>query len=171
MLSDLRFDPPSRPVRSLGLPDGGNARTYYRAGGETLLEREGAAREEAQVGTAALSGSGVPVYGEKEIAEGCWRARSTFFFQTQHGMYANERWGAERTGWTKVGMPNYWDEYTHGSLKNYGRCEKRLYTNDKFAVDYPPGLRGRRLLALRGWQGNLSRAQLHPQGLTASSSS
>lgn len=77
------------------------------------------------------------MYGEKEIAEGCWRARSTFFFQTQHGMYANERWGAERTGWTKMGMPNYWDEYTHGSLKNYGRCEKRLYTNDKFAVDYP----------------------------------
>ncbi len=138
LLSDLKFSRPSRSVVSLGLPDGGDPGTYYRAGDEELIEQEEeAAREEAQeVGAAALSGSGVPVYGEKKIAEGCWRASSTFFVQTQHGMYANERWGAERTGWTKVGRPNYWDEYSHGSL-GYGRCKERIYTNDKFAVDYP----------------------------------
>jgi hypothetical protein len=135
LLSDLRFSRPSRSVGSLGLPEGENPRTYYRAGDEALIEEE--AREDAQISTAALSGSGVPVYGEKRIGEGCWLARSTFFVQTQHGEYANERWGAERTGWTKVGRPNYWDEYTHGSLKGYGRCKERLYTNDKFAVDYP----------------------------------
>ncbi|MCA1687544.1 MAG: M23 family metallopeptidase [Actinobacteria bacterium] len=137
LLSDLRFSHPSRSVGSLGLPEGENPRTYYRAGDEELIEQEEEAREDAQISTAALSGSGVPVYGEKRIGEGCWLARSTFFFQTQHGVYANERWGAERTGWTKIGKPNYWDEYTHGSLKNYGRCKERLYTNDKFAVDYP----------------------------------
>ena len=124
-------------IPSLGLQDGENPSAYYRTGGEELLEREEEAREEAEVSTAALSASGVPVYGEKEIGEGCWRAKSTFFFQTQHGMYANERWGAERTGWTTVGRPNYWDEYTHGTLEDYGRCKKRGYTNDKFAVDYP----------------------------------
>jgi hypothetical protein len=137
LLASLRFDPPSRPVGSLGLPDGEDSATYYRAGGEELTGQEEAAREEAQVGPAALSGSGVPVYGERRIAEGCWLAKSTFYIQTQHGEYANERWGAERTGWTKIGRPNYWDEYTHGSLKNYGRCNERIYTNDKFAVDYP----------------------------------
>ena len=63
--------------------------TYYRAGDEELIGQEEAAREEEQVGTTALSGSGVPVYDEKRIGEGCWRAKSTFFFQTQHGMYAN----------------------------------------------------------------------------------
>lgn len=136
LLSDLKFSPPSRSVGSLGLPDGEDPATYYRAGDEELIGQEEAAREEAQVGTAALSGSGVPVYDEKRIGEGCWRAKSTFFFQTQHGMYANERWGARRTGWTKVGRPNYWDEYSHGSL-GYGRCKERIYTNDKFAVDYP----------------------------------
>jgi hypothetical protein len=137
LLTDLRFSRPPQSVGSLGLPDGEDPATYYRAGDEELVEKEEAAREEGRAGAAALSGPGVQVYGEKRIAEGCWRARSTFFFQTPHGMYANERWGAERTGWTKVGRPNYWDEYTHGSLKDYGRCKERAYTNDKFAVDYP----------------------------------
>jgi hypothetical protein len=136
LLSSLRFDPPSRPVSSLGLPEGEDPKTYYRAGDEELLKREEQAREEASISAAVRPGSGVPVYGEKRIGEGCWRAESTFFFQTQHGMYANERWGAERTGWTKIGRPNYWGEYTHGSL-GYGRCVERFYTNDKFAVDYP----------------------------------
>jgi len=137
LLSDLRFDPPSQPVGSLGLPDGGSARTYYRSGGQELLEREEAAREEARVGVAALSGAEVPVYGEKEIGGGCWRAKSTYFFQTQHGMYANSRAGdGIDTGYTVVGRPNYWNEYTHGSL-GYGRCDERIYTNDRFAVDYP----------------------------------
>jgi hypothetical protein len=33
--------------------------------------------------------------------------------------------GAERAGWTKIGRPNYWDEYSHGSL-GYGRCKERF---------------------------------------------
>ena len=40
------------------------------------------------------------------------------------------------TGYTVVGRSNYWDEYTHGRL-GYGRCTKRIWCDDKFAVDYP----------------------------------
>jgi hypothetical protein len=40
------------------------------------------------------------------------------------------------TGWSIVGKPNYWDEYTHGRL-GYGRCTEKVWCNDKFAVDYP----------------------------------
>jgi murein DD-endopeptidase MepM/ murein hydrolase activator NlpD len=106
-----------------------------------LLKREraarGAALEEAPVGATTLSASGVPVYDEKRIREECWRAESTFFFQTQHGMYANGGSGdGIATGYTVVGRPNYWGEYTHGDF-GYGRCTSKIYTNDKFAVDYP----------------------------------
>jgi len=41
-----------------------------------------------------------------------------------------------QSGWSKVGKPNFWGEYTHGSV-GYGRCKKPIYTNDKFTVDYP----------------------------------
>jgi hypothetical protein len=69
--------------------------------------------------------------------EGCWRADPDFFFQTQHGPRANSAPNdGIPTGWSIVGRPNYWDEYTHGRL-GYDRCDKRRYTNDKFAVDYP----------------------------------
>jgi hypothetical protein len=50
LLSDLKFSPPSRSVGSLGLPDGEDPGTYYRAGDEELIEQEEAAREESQVG-------------------------------------------------------------------------------------------------------------------------
>ena len=138
LLSDLKFYAPSRPVGSLGLPDGRASESFYRRGDPELLERERAARraEGAQVEARAPSASGIPDYDEKRIREGCWRAKSTFYFQTQHGMYANERWGPERTGWTQVGRPNYWGEFTHGDLE-YGRCKAKVWTNDKFAVDYP----------------------------------
>jgi hypothetical protein len=56
--------------------------------------------------------------------------------QTQHGQYANQRWGLEWTGWTIIGQPNYWGQYTHGSL-GLGRCVSDIYTNDMFAIDYP----------------------------------
>jgi hypothetical protein len=50
------------------------------------------AREEAlgetTLGTVKLSASGVPGYDERRIDEGCRGAASTFFFQTQRGMYA-----------------------------------------------------------------------------------
>ena len=79
--------------------------------------------------------------GEAKIAEGCWRADPDFFVQTQHGMYSNEGWyltgATEHSGWSRVGKPNFWGEYTtHGSV-GYGRCKRPMYTNDKFAVDYP----------------------------------
>ncbi|MDP9478538.1 MAG: M23 family metallopeptidase, partial [Actinomycetota bacterium] len=86
---------------------------------------------------ASLAAASVPVYGEYQIAEGCWRATSTFYFQTQHGSGANK--SADdgiSTGFTKVGRPNYWGEYTHGSL-GYGRCASTYYTNDYYGIDYP----------------------------------
>jgi hypothetical protein len=35
---------------------------------------------------------------EVELRDGCWRAASSFFVQTQHGWGANARWGPELTG-------------------------------------------------------------------------
>jgi hypothetical protein len=79
----------------------------------------------------------MPRYREKEIGERCWRAKSPFFFQTQHGRYANKnRWEGRRPGWTRIGVPNYWGQYSHGNM-GLGRCDERIYTNDKYAVDYP----------------------------------
>ena len=70
------------------------------------------------------------------MLEGC----GTFFFQTQHGERANalaDDPGTDAsTGFTVVGEPNFWGEYTHGSL-NYGRCVSTYCVNDKFAIDYP----------------------------------
>jgi hypothetical protein len=146
LLSDLRFYPPSRTVESLGLPDADAPGAFRASGEERLLGRElsdraalasgGADEASAPLRTGAASGGGE----EAEIAEGCWRADPDFFVQTQHGMYSNRDWypkvAAEHSGWTKVGEPNFWGEYTHGSV-GYGRCNRPSYTNDKFAVDYP----------------------------------
>jgi murein DD-endopeptidase MepM/ murein hydrolase activator NlpD len=109
----------------------------YAPGGPERAGRaahEAAAEEapEAAFEAVALSGG-----GETRIAEGCWRADPGFFFQTQHGPKANSNPGdGIPTGYTIVGKPNYWDEYTHGDL-GYGRCTERVWCNDKFAVDYP----------------------------------
>lgn len=139
LLSTIKFSSPSRSVASLDLPAANAQGVLYR-GDQDLVEREQAAREEAAGGApfraTAATKSGVPVQGERQISEGCWRANTAFFFQTQHGKYANKRWGARWTGWTIMGRPNYWGQYTHGNL-NYGRCSSTHYTNDKFAVDYP----------------------------------
>lgn len=94
------------------------------------MTRRGARRAVARAPTLATAA------GEFEIAEGCWRADDGFFVQTQHGMYANARWGADYTGWTIIGRPNFWDQYSHGRL-GYGRCTEPYNTNDKFAIDYP----------------------------------
>jgi hypothetical protein len=68
---------------------------------------------------------------------GCYLADPDFFVQTQQGRYANGRPGdGIPTGYTIIGKPNYWGEYTHGSI-GMGRCEDTNYTNDMFAVDYP----------------------------------
>src|SRR5215207_1890883 len=129
LLSTLRFEPPSRSVRSLGLPDANAPEALYEAGDPELdaLERE--AREEEPTFSAA-SGS------ETRIGEGCWRADPDFFVQTQQGRYANGNPNdGIPTGYARVGQPNYWGEYTHGNI-GMGRCTARHYTNDKFAVDF-----------------------------------
>lgn len=140
LLSDLRFYPPSRTVESLELP-AAEAPNTFRASGERAPPELSARAASSRAGSSrvgAASGGGA---SETRIAEGCWLADPDFFVQTQHGMYANRGWypggAAEHSGWTKVGRPNFWGEYTHGSLKGYGRCTKPYNTNDKFAVDYP----------------------------------
>jgi murein DD-endopeptidase MepM/ murein hydrolase activator NlpD len=135
LLSTLRFDPPSRPVSSLGLPVANSSYTLYGAGDPELAEHERAVHEENTEGEAIIV---APSLGEEtRIAEGCWQADPDFLFQTQYGSTANANPKDNiPTGWSIVGRPNYWDEYTHGRLE-YGRCNRRHYTNDKFAVDYP----------------------------------
>ncbi len=141
LLSGLEFGPPSRSAASLdALPDAGDPKTFYDDGGDTR-EREEAARRGPSTGAASraasMTAAEVPRYAEKRIAEGCWLAQSTFFFQTQHGRYANSSASdGIPTGFTRLGSPNYWGAYTHGNL-GYGRCASTYYTNDKFAVDYP----------------------------------
>ncbi len=142
LLASLHFSPPSRSVSSLGLPRANAPDALYKGADESLVERERAARASVamqegsettlQTSEATRSGGG----GEYAIAEGCWSADPRFYFQTQHGMYANKRWGARWTGWTIIGRPNFWGQYTHGNM-NLGRCASNYYTNDKFAVDYP----------------------------------
>jgi murein DD-endopeptidase MepM/ murein hydrolase activator NlpD len=135
LLSNLRFEPPSRPVSSLGLPDANAPEKLYRAGDPGLAERERTAHEVATGKEATYQAASLG--RERRIAEGCWQADPDFFFQTQLGSRANANPNDSiRTGWTVVGRPNYWDEYTHGRL-GYGRCDRQHYTNDKFAVDYP----------------------------------
>jgi len=81
----------------------------------------------------------VPEQEEFRLDDGCFRADSRFFVQTQHGRFANSRFGPELTGWTFVGRPNYWGNFTHGALtqEGFGRCVKGDRTNDLFAIDYP----------------------------------
>jgi murein DD-endopeptidase MepM/ murein hydrolase activator NlpD len=135
LLSRLRFEPPSRPVSSLGLPDANAPETLYAVGDPELVRREQAVHEAATEGEATFEAAALG--RERRIAEGCWRADPDFFFQTQHGSRANANPNdGIRRGWTIVGRPNYWNEYSHGRF-GYGRCDRRLYTNDKFAVDYP----------------------------------
>ena len=145
LLSNLRFYPPSQTVESLDLLDAQAPGAFQISGGQEDFGRELSARSALASGetiTALRAGasSGGGDGSETRISEGCWRADPDFFVQTQHGMYSNSGWypegAAEHSGWSKVGKPNFWGEYTHGSV-GYGRCDRRVYTNDKFAVDYP----------------------------------
>jgi murein DD-endopeptidase MepM/ murein hydrolase activator NlpD len=141
LLSTLHFEPPARPVSSLGLPDANAPKVLDRLSDPELASREqashkAAAKEDSSPETTFKS-SALTQTGETRIAEGCWRADPRFFFQTQHGMYANSAPDdGIPTGRTIVGEPNYWGEYTHGDL-GYGRCAEPYNTNDKFAIDYP----------------------------------
>src|SRR5215212_10078661 len=140
LLSSLRFAPPSRPVASLDLPAANSAEALYAPGDApdpTVVAR--AAKQEniaeGQMQDATYGASSTS--GERRIAEGCYLADPDFFVQTQLGRYANARSGDNiPTGYTSVGKPNYWGEYTHGGI-DMGRCHDPYYTNDKFAVDYP----------------------------------
>lgn len=151
LLASMRFDGPSRPISSLDLEDGKKAESHYGKGNSEPSRKEIEARRAAAdgategtrakggttFGAMALAASSVPVYGESQIEEGCWRSASTFFYQTQHGYGANRSaYDGIATGYTLIGRPNYWGQYTHGSL-GYGRCVSTYYTNDKFAIDYP----------------------------------
>lgn len=138
LLSDLSFYRPSRPVSSLGIPDANAPETLYKEVDPQLLERERAAKspktKSFEATPAERSGKAIE---ENRIKEGCWRADSRFFFQTQHGYGAN-RSGNDGipTGFSIIGRPNFWGHYTHGNL-GYGRCNERSYTNDYYAIDYP----------------------------------
>jgi Peptidase family M23 len=135
LLSTLRFELPSRPVGSLGLPVANSRNTLYGAGDPGLAERERTIHKATTKGEATFAASSLGE--EAPIDEGCWQADPDFFFQTQYGSTANANPKDHiPTGWSVVGRPNYWDEYTHGRLE-YGRCDRQHYTNDKFAVDYP----------------------------------
>ena len=131
LLTTLRFEPPSRPVEALGLPRANAPETLYAPGDSGFAEQQRVPQEETS-GFGALAGS-----GDQRIKEGCWRADPAYFFRVQYDSEANSKPGDHiRTGFTILGMPNYWDEYTHGDL-GYGRCNEPEWCNDKFAVDYP----------------------------------
>lgn len=140
LLSSLRFAPPSRPVATLDLPAANSPEALYAPGDApdpTDVAR--AAKEESfaegQVQDATYGASSTS--GERLMKGGCYLADPDFFVQTQQGRYANGRPGdGIPTGYTIVGKPNYWGEYTHGSI-DMGRCDEPEYTNDMFAVDYP----------------------------------
>jgi hypothetical protein len=140
LLSSLRFAPPSRPVASLDLPAANSAEALYAPGDAPdpkdlarAAKQESIAEGRAQDATFGAASTS----GERRMAGGCYLADPDFFVQTQQGWYANGRPGdGIPTGYTIVGKPNYWGEYTHGGI-GMGRCDEPEYTNDMFAVDYP----------------------------------
>jgi len=145
LLSEVRFEPPSRTVGSLELPEANAPEVLYPSGSEARA-LDGGRDGKVPNGT-AYSTEGEPTAtparatakggGEQRIAEGCWRADPSFFVQTQHGYKANSSGGdGMPTGWTRIGLPNFWGQYTHGNL-GYGRCDEPDWANDKYAVDYP----------------------------------
>lgn len=157
LLSSLKFDPPSEPVEALGLLDA-TAPEAFTVGDEPhvaqqplvfqlfvdaelerFVEREQeaqAAGRSARSAEVALELAEVADIPEFELEEGCFRAPNSLFVQTQHGMFANARFGPEFTGFTVIGRPNFWGEFSHGSL-GFGRCVEPDFTNDAFAIDYP----------------------------------
>jgi hypothetical protein len=155
LLSSLKFDPPSQSVESLGLLDATAPEAFTMDDEqhaaqepivqqrlvelEQVVEREqeaAAAGRSARSAEDALERAGVAHTPEVEFEGGCFKAESSFFVQTQHGRFANQSKGPEWTGWTVIGSPNYWGEFSHGSL-GFGRCAEPDFTNDFFAIDYP----------------------------------
>src|SRR5215207_5023558 len=111
LLSSLKFDAPSQPVESLGLLDATAPEAFTMQDEqhvaqepivqqrlvelERVVEREQeavAAGRSARSAEDALEGAGVARTPEIEFEGGCFRADSSFFVQTQHGRFANQRW-------------------------------------------------------------------------------
>ena len=146
LLSGLRFAPPSRSKGSLDLPRANSPEALYPAPGEAPPDTaKFPAGEQTMVpDLAAASSNAVEALGgrERRIKGGCWQADPDFYVQTIHGYKANSKRKDSRsgdripTGWTRIGVPNFWGQYTHGNL-GYGRCKERNWANDKYAVDYP----------------------------------
>ena len=146
LLQDLRFEPPAQEEIPAGLPAANSAQEIYPSGdelrrltapgevkGSAVTEQPDAAPSGPTLdGRAAARGG-----GEERIAEGCWRADPGYYVQTQHGSGANRSRDENiPTGWTRIGLPNFWGQYTHGNF-GYGRCDEPDWANDKYAVDYP----------------------------------
>ena len=132
LLSALRFYPPSRSVRSLGLPDANAPEILYAAGDPELAELERASHEATAQEEPGATFEASALGGETRIAEGCWRADPDFFVQTQFGSRANTSPKDDiPRGWTIVGNTKYWDEYTNGRV-SVGRCSERSLVNTKF---------------------------------------
>ena len=146
LLLNLEFTRPTRSVDSLGLPDGKKGETHQKEDDSGLLESEQAAKQNAARSSGETEADNMvrAQADEVRLQSGCWRAPSWFFVQTQHGKYANangywaKRWGASWPGWSRIGIPNYWGQYTHGNY-GYGRCVSPYYVNDMYAIDYPLG--------------------------------
>jgi murein DD-endopeptidase MepM/ murein hydrolase activator NlpD len=135
LLRTLRFERPAGSVASLGLPRANAPEALYKEGGTPDSNRN-----TSPVATGDTGGSAefsAAASGERRLVGGCWRANPNFWVQVQHGPHANSNSkDGIPTGWTRIGVPNFWGQYTHGNL-GYGRCDKPYYANDKFAVDYP----------------------------------
>ena len=139
LLRTLRFQRPTRSVASLGIPPANAPEALYPDGGEAGTQSPHPDTS-SPVASAETSGSvefSSAAAGERRLAGGCWQADPDFWVQVQHGPHANsDKKDGIPTGWTRIGVPNFWGQYTHGNL-GYGRCDKPYYANDKFAVDYP----------------------------------
>jgi peptidase M23-like protein len=137
LLGTLRFERPSAPVASLGLPRANAPKALYPAKGEEPGIPDRGWASPSTGGERGKTGSVEYSAAERRLPGGCWQADPAFWVQTQYGPTANSNEGdGIPKGWTRIGVPNYWGQYTHGDL-GYGRCNEPYYANDKFAVDYP----------------------------------
>ena len=133
LLSSLRFEQPARSIESLDLPRANAPETLYASGASGPTRPQQRSPETSSDTDPEVTAQ----RGDDKIKEGCYRADPGYYFRLQYDRRANSNSGDKiRTGFSLVGMPNYWDEYTHGDL-GYGRCKEPDWCNDKFAVDYP----------------------------------
>jgi murein DD-endopeptidase MepM/ murein hydrolase activator NlpD len=144
-LSALRFEQPESTVAALdAVPAANSDEALYPSAAEAREigqsdDGKGVVPLAADPDEPSSSRSGSTTAragGERRIAGGCWQAPPRFFVQTQHGWGANDDRGGIPKGWSRIGVPNFWGQYTHGNL-GYGRCNEPNWANDMYAVDYP----------------------------------